>query len=155
MVDQLDPDALDRLACELESELLARSIAHTYLRMLDTRLSRATTALERRDEAAAMDVLLSLRVSSCTVGLVRLESAVLCVIDAVRRGEAERSRRCAAPCWAISPPPHAPRSGRTSFRRFPRSGADERAPRAGPTDRWGRPPGRRSRPQKPSGSSMR
>lgn len=88
----LDPLALARLACELESEDLARSIANTYLRMLDSRLSRTETALESRDEVAAMDVLLSLRVSSCTVGLMRLESAVLCVIDAVRRGEAELAR---------------------------------------------------------------
>jgi hypothetical protein len=39
-----------------------------------------------------MDVLLSLRVSSATVGLVRLESAVRWVIDAVRRGEPELAR---------------------------------------------------------------
>lgn len=84
---ELDPAALSRLACELESEELARSIAGTYLRMLDTRLARAGSALACRDEVAAMDVLLSLRVSSATVGLVRLESAVLHVIDAVRRGE--------------------------------------------------------------------
>jgi hypothetical protein len=83
---------LTLLACELESDELARSIAQTYLRMLDARLTRAASALERRDEVAAMDVLLSLRVSSATVGLVRLESAVRCVIDAVRRGEPELAR---------------------------------------------------------------
>ncbi|WP_344944275.1 hypothetical protein [Terrabacter ginsenosidimutans] len=90
--DELDPRALTLLACELESDELARSIAQTYLRMLDARLTRAASALERRDEVAAMDVLLSLRVSSATVGLVRLESAVRCVIDAVRRGEPELAR---------------------------------------------------------------
>ncbi|MGO4597929.1 hypothetical protein [Terrabacter sp. 2RAF25] len=84
---ELDPAALTRLAAELESTDLARSIARTYLRMLDGRLSRASDALARHDENAAMDVLLSLRVSSATVGLVRLEAAVLCVIDAVRRGD--------------------------------------------------------------------
>jgi len=88
-VEELDPAALRRLACELESDALARSIAQTYLRMLDARLTRAADALECRDEVAAMDVLLSLRVSSATVGLVRLESAVRWVIDAVRRGEPE------------------------------------------------------------------
>ncbi|GAA2746027.1 hypothetical protein GCM10009868_29810 [Terrabacter aerolatus] len=91
--EELDPGALTRLASELESDELARSIAHTYLRMLDARLTRAASALERRDEVAAMDVLLSLRVSSATVGLVRLESAVRCVIDAVRRGEHELARQ--------------------------------------------------------------
>jgi hypothetical protein len=91
-LDQLDPAALSRLACELESEDLARSIAGTYLRMLETRLARASSALARRDEAAAMDVLLSLRVSSATVGLVVLEAAVLHVIDAVRRGELDLAR---------------------------------------------------------------
>ncbi|WP_374969854.1 hypothetical protein [Terrabacter sp. BE26] len=85
--EQLDPAALIRLAQELESEELARSIAGTYLRMLDARLARADSALARRDEVAAMDVLLSLRVSSATVGLVGLEAAVLHVIDAVHRGE--------------------------------------------------------------------
>jgi hypothetical protein len=91
-VDELDPAALSRLASELESEDLARSIADTYLRMLDTRLARAASALENHDDVAAMDVLLSLRVSSATVGLVRLESAVLCVIDAVRRGDPDVAR---------------------------------------------------------------
>jgi hypothetical protein len=90
--DELDPAALVRLACELESADLARSIAQTYLRMLDSRLARAASALDRRDEVAAMDVLLSLRVSSATVGLVRLEAAVLRVIDAVSRGDAELAR---------------------------------------------------------------
>ena len=91
-VDELDPAALRRLASELESDDLARSIAQTYLRMLDARLARAAAALECCDEVAAMDVLLSLRVSSATVGLVRLESAVRWVIDAVRRGEPDLAR---------------------------------------------------------------
>ncbi|HSU74081.1 MAG TPA: hypothetical protein VLI66_04030 [Terrabacter sp.] len=91
-LEQLDPAALSRLAQELESEELARSIAGTYLRMLDARLARAASALARRDEVAAMDVLLSLRVSSATVGLVGLEAAVLHVIDAVHRGEPELAR---------------------------------------------------------------
>jgi hypothetical protein len=91
-VDELDTAALTRLASELESDDLARSIAQTYLRMLDARLTRAASALENHDEVAAMDVLLSLRVSSATVGLVRLEAAVLCVIDAVRRGEPDVAR---------------------------------------------------------------
>ena len=100
---QLDPAALTRLAAELESIDLARSIARTYLRMLEDRLSRAETALARRDDIAAMDVLLSLRVSSATVGLVRLESAVLGVIDAVRRGEGELARELGASMAGIAP----------------------------------------------------
>jgi hypothetical protein len=100
---QLDPTALTRLAGELESSDLARSIARTYLRMLEGRLSRAATALARRDDIAAMDVLLSLRVSSATVGLVRLESAVLCVIDAVRRGDRELASELGASMAGIAP----------------------------------------------------
>ena len=103
--------------------MLARSIAQTYLRMLDTRLTRAASALERRDEVAAMDVLLSLRVSSATVGLVRLESAVLCVIDAVRRGEPELAQERGARAGRSRARRTLTRSGRTSIRRaFPRSG---------------------------------
>ena len=100
--EELDPGALMRLAAELESDDLARSIAQTYLRMLDARLARAASALDRRDEAAAMDVLLSLRVSSATVGLVRLESAVRCVIDAVRRGEHDLARQRGASMLGLS-----------------------------------------------------
>jgi hypothetical protein len=100
--EELDPGALTRLASELESEELARSIAQTYLRMLETRLTRAATALDRRDEVAAMDVLLSLRVSSATVGLARLESAVRCVIDAVRRGEHDLARERGASMLALA-----------------------------------------------------
>ena len=105
-VDELDPSALTRLASELESDDLARSIAQTYLRMLDTRLTRAASALERRDEVDAMDVLLSLRVSSATVGLVRLESAVLCVIDAVRRGEPDLARERGDSMLGLAPAAH-------------------------------------------------
>ena len=100
---QLDPTALTRLAAELESSDLARSIARTYLRMLEGRLSRASAALARRDDIAAMDVLLSLRVSSATVGLVRLEAAVLGVIDAVRGGEGELARELGAAMAGIAP----------------------------------------------------
>ncbi|NUR81364.1 MAG: hypothetical protein HOQ21_13090 [Dermatophilaceae bacterium] len=100
---QLDPTALTRLAAELESSDLARSIARTYLRMLEGRLSRASAALARRDDIAAMDVLLSLRVSSATVGLVRLEAAVLGVIDAVRGGEGELARELGAAMASIAP----------------------------------------------------
>ena len=102
VVEELDPTALGRLASELESEELARSIAQTYLRMLDERLTRAASALESHDEAAAMDVLLSLRVSSATVGLVRLEATVLCVIDAVRRGEPDLARERGAGLLALA-----------------------------------------------------
>lgn len=99
----LDPTALTRLAAELESSDLARSIARTYLRMLEGRLSRASAALARRDHIAAMDVLLSLRVSSATVGLVRLEAAVLGVIDAVRGGEGKLARELGAAMAGIAP----------------------------------------------------
>lgn len=101
-VEELDPAALTRLASELESDALARSIAQTYLRMLDARLTRAASALECRDDVAAMDVLLSLRVSSATVGLVRLESAVRWVIDAVRRGEPDLARQRGASMLALA-----------------------------------------------------
>lgn len=100
---QLEPAALVRLAAELESGDLARSIARTYLRMLDGRLSRASDALARRDDIAAMDVLLSLRVSSATVGLVQLESSVLCVIDAVRRGDSALARERGASMLELAP----------------------------------------------------
>jgi hypothetical protein len=102
-VEELDPGALTRLASELESDDLARSIARTYLRMLDARLARAASALDRRDEVAAMDVLLSLRVSSATVGLVRLEAAVLCVIDAVTRGQGDLALQRGASMLGLAP----------------------------------------------------
>ena len=100
---ELDPAALTRLASELESADLARSIARTYLRLLESRLSRASDALARRDDTAAMDVLLSLRVSSATVGLVRLESAVLGVIDAVLRGEPDLARERGVSMAEVAP----------------------------------------------------
>jgi hypothetical protein len=129
---QLDPSALTRLASELESADLARSIARTYLRMLEGRLSRASDALARRDDVAAMDVLLSLRVSSATVGLVRLESAVLDVIDAVRRGEPDLARERGVCMVDIAP-------GAGWALRSHLEGDDVRGdarPGGGPSDRW-------------------
>jgi hypothetical protein len=129
---ELDPTALTRLGSELESTDLARSIARTYLRMLEGRLSRASDALARSDDVAAMDVLLSLRVSSATVGLVRLESAVLDVIDAVRCGQPDLARERGACMVDLAP-------GAGSALRSHLEGDDVRAearPGAGPSDRW-------------------
>jgi hypothetical protein len=89
-----EPGTLFALGEELESQLVASSVARTYLRLLAERVGRIEAALTTGDEEGALEVLLSLRVTSGTVGARRLAARTTLLIDAVEADETERTWEC-------------------------------------------------------------
>lgn len=63
-----DPAALAGLTGHPGDDELARVLVEHYLRLLPQRLRRVSAALEAEDPDAAMDAVLSLKVSSWTLG---------------------------------------------------------------------------------------
>ncbi len=89
-----DPGTLFTLGEELESQQVATSVARTYLRLLADRVGRVEAALTTGDVDGALEVLLSLRVTSGTVGARRLAARTTLVIDALDRGDTEHTWEC-------------------------------------------------------------
>lgn len=68
----LDEGVLAQLGRDLGDDLFPDRLARTFLELLPGRVGRLEEAVRAGDHAAAMDAVLSLRVSSATVGLVEL-----------------------------------------------------------------------------------
>lgn len=88
----LDRDALDRLGEDLGDRRLALGFAHRYCAMLTARVERILLALLRRDLVAAMDTVLSLKVSSTTVGTSELARLASDLEQDVRRRDVAAAR---------------------------------------------------------------
>ncbi len=88
----LDPYDLDRLSEELQSRHLMADVAERYRRMLPRRIDRLTTAVAVGDLDVAMDAVLSLRVSSTTVGAREMEELARHLEMDVRRGDVNGAR---------------------------------------------------------------
>ncbi|WP_435741706.1 hypothetical protein [Nocardioides sp. SYSU DS0663] len=89
----LDLDALARLGRDLQDGQYAVVFARRYQSMLPARVERIVAALVAGDLVAAMDAVLSLKVSSITVGTTELAAAALEVEQAVRRRDVASARR--------------------------------------------------------------
>jgi HPt (histidine-containing phosphotransfer) domain-containing protein len=89
-----EPGTLFTLGEELESQQVATSVARTYLRLLADRVGRVEAALTTGDVDGALEVLLSLRATSGTVGARRLAARATLVIDALDRGDTEHTWEC-------------------------------------------------------------
>ncbi len=68
----VDPAALQSLGEQLNNPAVAKGFARDYAQMWDQRYASLATALDRRDAAAALDAVLSLKTSSSMVGGLRL-----------------------------------------------------------------------------------
>ena len=68
----VDPGALQDLGEQLDSPAVAKGFARDYAQMWEQRYESLATALDRRDQAAALDAVLSLKTSSSMVGGLRL-----------------------------------------------------------------------------------
>ncbi len=112
----LDPHALRALSAALEDHEAVALFAATYADLLDRRVERITEALLAQDQSAAMDGVLSLKVSSATVGartlqalagdletLVRTESWVKATSVATHLVPAARAVRVAVQAFLASP----------------------------------------------------
>ena len=82
----VDPAALQDLGEQLNSAAVAKGFARDYAQMWDQRYDALATALERRDQAAALDAVLSLKTSSSMVGGLRLAELAAELEEVIRSG---------------------------------------------------------------------
>ncbi|QDY90405.1 Hpt domain-containing protein [Arthrobacter sp. UKPF54-2] len=82
----VDPAALQDLGEQLNSAAVAKGFARDYAQMWDRRYEALATALDRRDQAAALDAALSLKTSSSMVGGLRLAELAADLEEAIRSG---------------------------------------------------------------------
>lgn len=88
----VDPTALRELAAQLESPAVAKGFARDYAKMWDRRYDSLASALGRRDQAAALDAVLSLKTSSAMVGGIRLAQLAGELESAVRDGDMDQAQ---------------------------------------------------------------
>lgn len=88
----VDPAALQQLGLQLNSPAVARGFARDYAKMWGLRYDALASAVARRDEAAALDAVLSLKTSSAMVGGVRLAQLASEFEEAVRHGDMDRAQ---------------------------------------------------------------
>jgi len=82
----VDPAALQDLGEQLNSAAVAKGFARDYAQMWDQRYDALATALDRRDQAAALDAVLSLKTSSSMVGGLRLAELAAELEEVIRSG---------------------------------------------------------------------
>ncbi len=87
----VDPAALQDLGEQLNNPAVAKGFARDYAQMWDRRYQSLAGALERRDQAAALDAVLSLKTSSSMVGGLRLAQLAAKLEAVIRAGELERA----------------------------------------------------------------
>ena len=86
MADVVDRQAFEQLADELGSPESARRIVGLYVDLLEQRVERLARACEADDLETAMDAVLSLKVTSATVGAVTMRDRALDVESRLRQG---------------------------------------------------------------------
>lgn len=83
----MDPGVLLDMGEKLGSTEIANKFARDYATMWDLRCSRLAAALDRRDYRAAIDAVISLKVSSAMVGGVRLAQLAEQLEQALKQGD--------------------------------------------------------------------
>lgn len=99
LIAPLDESVLARLAGEVGDGAAAVLVASRYRQLLGHRVRRVTAALRRPDVECALDALLSLKVSSSTVGARELADLAGAVEAAVRRHDVSTARQHAGLLW--------------------------------------------------------
>lgn len=83
----VDSGVLEDLEEELNGSELALRFARDYAAMWDQRYSRLALAVENQDRAAALDAIISLRITSAMVGGVRLARLAEVLESVIRQGD--------------------------------------------------------------------
>jgi HPt (histidine-containing phosphotransfer) domain-containing protein len=92
----LDPRVLRRLGVELEDHAAARCVAEHFVELLPQRTRALTRSVRCRDLDTALDVVLSLKVTSATIGGRRMEEAARTLESHLRSGRWGDARRAAS-----------------------------------------------------------
>lgn len=88
----VDPTALGRLGDDLADSAFPTSLAHTFVRLLPTRLERIEQAVAAAEPSSLIEAALSLRSGSVTIGAVELAQLATRLIDQVRSHGVEAAR---------------------------------------------------------------
>lgn len=88
----VEPEVLAELEAGLESPELARGFAHDFAALWDQRFTRLAAAVQGEDHVAALDTVVSLRITSAMVGALQLSRAAQAVEEAVHRGSFAQAR---------------------------------------------------------------
>lgn len=88
----VDPAALQELGVQFDSPAVAKDFARDYAKMWDRRYGTLASAVDRRDQAAALDAALSLKTSSAMVGGVHLAQLAGELEAAVRDGDMDHAQ---------------------------------------------------------------
>ena len=99
VVATFDEGALRRISDEVDDRHFVWLFARRYRQLLLGRVSRITSALQRHDEDAALDAVLSLKVASATVGAGELAELAAGLEDDVRRSDLTAARLHAGRLW--------------------------------------------------------
>lgn len=83
----VEPEVLAELESELDGPELARGFARDYAALWDQRFSRLEAAVKAQDRPAALDAVISLRITSAMVGGIRLAVLAQAVEDALRKDD--------------------------------------------------------------------
>ena len=89
----VDAGVLEDLEEELNGSELAVRFARDYAAMWDKRYSRLAAAVERQDGAAALDAIISLKITSAMVGGLRLARLAETLEKVIRQGDFDRSQK--------------------------------------------------------------
>lgn len=89
-------EVLAELEAELDGPELALGFARDYAALWDLRFSRLAAAVHAEDRPAALDAVISLRITSAMVGGIRLSILAQSLEDAIRRCELGRAQALVA-----------------------------------------------------------
>jgi len=98
-VATFDEAALRRMSREVDDRAFVWLFASRYRQMLIGRVARINTALQQLDVETALDAVLSLKVSSATVGTCELADLAQQVESEVRRTDITAARLSASRLW--------------------------------------------------------
>jgi HPt (histidine-containing phosphotransfer) domain-containing protein len=87
----VDPAALQELGEQVNSAALAKGFARDFSQMWQQRYGSLAGALDRHEQGAALDAVLSLKTSSSMVGGLRLAGLAGELEEAIRRGDLEHA----------------------------------------------------------------
>lgn len=87
----VDPDVLHDLEDQLDSRDAARAFVRDYVAVWDERDGRISSAIARRNQAASIDAVLSLKITSTMVGATQLVSLATALEELLREGKLEEA----------------------------------------------------------------
>lgn len=87
----VDPNVLHDLEDQLDSPAAARAFVRDYVAVWDERDLRISSSIARRNQAASLDAVLSLKITSTMVGATKLVTLATALEALLREGKLEEA----------------------------------------------------------------